>query len=417
MAHTRHLIIGSGMAALSALERIRKFRPDDEIKMVTMEDCLPYSPASLPYLLVGRIKERDLWLRNRKYFKQMKTTFVGGKEVVEVRPEAGQVVYQNGGVESYDDLLIATGAEPVRPPIDGLDQAGVHTLRTLADCRALQVALKDAKKVAILGAGLVGIKIAAALLEKGYEVELIEREQAILPLYFDEEAGACIRDILSDHGGNLLTGRRVAGVGRQKKGKIVIECAGSGSITADVLINAAGVRSRIPAMDGAGIKRNKGILVDAGMRTGSHGVYAAGDVAETSCFFTGQSAGSAIIPSAVAQGALAGANMSGQNGVYEGSIAMTAVDIFGNRAYSIGLINPPGKSVQVIREKDPAKRQYKRLIFDGDRLVGAMGINERIDPGIVLHLIKKKVNMAIYKQALIDKVRPLTDPWLASLRG
>lgn len=416
MAHTKHLIIGSGMAALSALERIRKFRPDDEIKLVTREDCPPYSPAALPYLLVGRIKERDIWLRDRKYFKQMKATFVRGKEVVEVRPEARQVVYKNDGVESYDDLLIATGAEPVKPPIDGLDQAGVHTLRTLADCRTLQASLKDAKKVAILGAGLVGIKIAVALLEKGYQVDLIEREQAILPLYFEEEAGACIRDIFSGYGGNILTGRRVAGIGRQKKGKIVIECAGSGSITADVLINAAGVRSRIPAMDGAGIKWNKGILVDAGMRTGSSGVYAAGDVAEASCFFTGQSTGSAIIPSAVAQGALAGANMSGQNDVYEGSIAMTAVDIFGNRAYSIGLINPPGKSVQVIREKDPVKRKYKRLIFDGDRLVGAMFINERIDPGIVLHLIKKKVNMAIYKQALIDKVRPLTDPWLASLR-
>ena len=258
----------------------------------------------------------------------MKATFVRGEEVVKVRPEAKQVVYKNGGVESYDHLLIASGAEPVKPPIDGLDKVGVHTLRTLADCRALQEALKDAKKVAILGAGLVGIKIAAALLEKGYQVDIIERENAILPVYFEEEAGTYIRDIFSGYRGNILTGRSVAGVSRQKKGKIVIEFVGSGSITADVLINAVGVRSRIPAMDGAGIKLNQGILVDAEMRTGLSGVYAAGDVVEAACFFTGKSTVNAIIPSAIAQGSLAGANMSGQNDAYEGSIAMTAVRYF-----------------------------------------------------------------------------------------
>jgi len=416
MAHVKHLIIGSGRAALSALEQIRKFKPDDEIKLVTMEDCLPYSPAALPYLLVGKIKENALWLRDAKYFKQMKATFVRGEEVVKVESEAKQVVYKNGGVESYDNLLIASGAEPVTPTIDGMDKVGVHTLRTLADCRALQEAIKDAKEVAILGAGLVGMKIAAALLEKGYQVHIIERENAVLPIYFEEEAGNYIRDIFSGYRGNILTGKSVAGVSRQRKGKIYIEFAGSGSITADVLINAVGVRSRMPAMDGTEIKLNQGILVDAEMRTGVSGIYAAGDVAEAACFFTGKSTVNAIIPSAVAQGSLAGANMSGQDEAYEGSIPMTAVDVFGNGAFSIGLINAPGKSVKVIKEKDNAKRKYKKLIFDGDRLVGAMFINEIIDPGIILHLIKKRVDMAIYKLALIDRVRPLSDPWLASLR-
>src|SRR4030042_3917809 len=100
MADMKHLIIGSGRAALSTLEQIRKFKPDDEIKLVTMEDCLPYSPAALPYLLADKIKETALWLRDIKYFKRMKTTFVTGKKVVEIQPEAKQVVYQDGGGES-----------------------------------------------------------------------------------------------------------------------------------------------------------------------------------------------------------------------------------------------------------------------------------------------------------------------------
>jgi len=416
MANTKHLIIGSGAAALSALGQIRKFKPDDEIKLLTMEDCLPYSPASLPYLLAGKIKKRIPWLRDKKYFKRMKTTFATGKEVVQVQPEAKQVIYRDGGVEHYDNLLIASGAEPIKPPIKGLDKVGVHTLRTLADCRALQEALRDAKKVAILGAGLVGIKIAAALLEKRYQVDIIESENAVLPLYFDEEAGTYIHEIFVGHQANIFTGKTVAGVSRQKNGKIYIEFDGSGSTTADVLINAVGVRSRIPALDATKIKVNRGILVDAEMKTGVEGVYAAGDVAEAACFFTGKAVVNAIISSAIAQGSVAGANMSGQSVSYEGGIAMTAVDIFDNSAFSIGLINAPGKSLKIIKEKDDAKRKFKKLIFDGDRLVGAMFINETMDPGIIRHLIKKRVDMATYKQALIDRVRPLTDPWLASLR-
>jgi NAD(P)H-nitrite reductase large subunit len=262
----------------------------------------------------------------------------------------------------------------------------------------------------------VGMKIAAALLEKRCQVDIIERENAVLPLYFDEEAGTYIRDIFIGYQANIFTSKSVAGVSRQKNGKIYIEFDGSGSTTADVLINAASVRSRIPALDGTKIKVNRGILVDAEMKTGVGGVYAAGDVAEAGCFFTGKAVVNAIIPSAIAQGSVAGTNMSGQTAAYEGSIGMTAVDIFGSSAFSIGLINAPGKSVKVIKEKDDAKRKFKKLIFDGDRLVGAMFINETIDPGIILHLIKKRVDMATYKQALIDRVRPLTDPWLASLR-
>jgi NAD(P)H-nitrite reductase large subunit len=346
----------------------------------------------------------------------MKTTFVTSKEVVRVQPEAKHVVYRDGGVESYDNLLIASGAEPVKQPIKGLDEVGVHTLRTLGDCRALQEAIKDAKKVAILGAGLVGMKIAAALLEKRYQVDIIERENAVLPLYFDEEAGTYIRDIFISYETNIFTDKSIAGVRRQKNGKIYIKFDGGGSTTADVLINAAGVRSRIPALDGTKIKVNQGILVDAEMKTGVGGVYAAGDVAEAPCFFTGKAVVNAIIPSAIAQGSVAGANMSGQTAAYEGSIATTAVDIFGSSAFSIGLINAPGKSVKVIKEKDNTKRKFKKLIFDGDKLIGATFINETIDPGIILHLIKKRVDMATYKQALIDRTRPLTDPWLASLR-
>ena len=184
MAKRKHLIIGCGSAALSALEKIRELTSEDEVKLVTMEDYLPYSPASLPYLLSGRITEAELWMRDEDSFKNLGSTLERGKEVTQVLPDKKKVIYRDGSSENYDTLLIASGSEPIKPPIKGLEEAGVHSLRTLADCHRLIQQLKGKNNVAILGAGMVGMEIAAALLEKGHQVSVIEKEQGILPLYF-----------------------------------------------------------------------------------------------------------------------------------------------------------------------------------------------------------------------------------------
>ena len=166
MTTRKHLIIGTGPAGLSALEAIRRITLQDEVKLVSLEDTLPYYPAALPYLLSGKITEDQLWMRDENYFRNKKSTLVRGKEVTQVLPEKQRVIYRDGSSENYDTLLIATGAESMRPQIHGLEEVGAHDFRTLTDCRRILSELND-KKSAILGAGLVGMKIAAALLERG----------------------------------------------------------------------------------------------------------------------------------------------------------------------------------------------------------------------------------------------------------
>jgi len=415
MYRRKHLIIGSGTAALSALEEIRRSASEDEVKLVTMEECPPYSPASLPYLLSGRITENEIWKGDESYFKDLRSTLATGKEVTRIVPEKRRVIYRDGTSEHYDTLLIASGSEPIMPAIRGMDTVGARTFRVLADCRFLLRDLQHKKDLAILGAGIVGMKLALALTEKHYRINIIDKEENILPLYFNEEAADYIRNIFIEHNVHLFTGHAITYVAR-KNGKITIAFSNGGSIHADILINTTGVRSRVSFVEGTGIQTRNGILVDRTMNTGVEHVYAAGDVVEAHDFFTGQLKVSAIMPSAVRQGRVAGANMVGGNLEYEGGIAATALSFFGNRAFSMGLPAPVNSEAQVWKEKDDQKRSFKKLIFSGERLVGGMFVNEQVDPGIIFHLIKNRVNMTPYKEALFERTKPLSNPWLNSLK-
>jgi phenylglyoxylate dehydrogenase epsilon subunit len=151
------------------------------------------------------------------------------------------------------------------------------------------------------------------------------------------------------------------------------------------------------------------------MKTSVDDIYAAGDVAEGQDFFTGKPKINATIASAVRQGKVAGANMAGTVAEYEGGIPMAAFNFFGNQAFSIGAFTLPDKSLRVYQQKDDYKRKYKRLVFDGDRLVGAMFLNEKMDPGIIFYLIKERINVASQEAALFEGTKPLSNPWLNSL--
>lgn len=415
MAVKKHLIIGAGAAALSALEEIRRVTTADEVELVTREDCLPYSPAGLPYLLAGRIAEAKLWRREESYFRGLNSTLVRDREVIRIVPGERQVIYRDGSAENYDTLLIATGADPVRPPIPGWEEVGVHDFRTLNDCRSLQRQLGGQSRVAILGAGIAGLHLAVALLARGCQVSIIEKASQILPLCFPAEAADIIGAIFSEHEARILTDQAVRSVARHD-GRIKIILARGDSLEVDILINATGSKSRVSFLEGTELAGPEGICVDERMMTRQDGIFAAGDVAWARDFFTGKPRVSAIMPSAVSQGRVAGANMAGGQAVYEGSIPLTAFHFFGHRAFAVGLSVPTGQPGRRWQQKDDQARRFKELIMEGDRLVGGVFLNEPVDPGVILGLIKERVDMAPHREALFERTKPLADPWLSALR-
>ncbi|MFQ6033734.1 MAG: NAD(P)/FAD-dependent oxidoreductase, partial [Candidatus Bipolaricaulia bacterium] len=323
-----------------------------------------------------------------------------------LQPEGRQVIYRDGGRESYDALLIASGAQPVKPDIAGLDEVGSLPFHTLEDCRALQRRLADGAEVevAIYGGGLVAVELAIALLEAGQRVKLIVRSR-ILRRYFDADAGSLIEDSLSERGAKIYKGSGIEEV----RGENLVLSDGR-SLGAGLLVVALGVRPETSFLEGTGIElADGGVLVDRRMRTNLQDIYAAGDVAAAPGLFSGSPGLSAILPSAIEQGKVAGSNMAGEVIEYEGWVPMNILNLFGHRALSIGI--QEDDEAQVLKEIDRQRRYFKRLVFRDGRLIGAAFLNSDVFPGVIQYLVRKRVEVGKYAELLLQKPRE-TSAWL-----
>jgi phenylglyoxylate dehydrogenase epsilon subunit len=399
----KHLLIGCGSAALSAIEGIRSVSAEDEIKLVTRENLMPYSPTALPALLTGKITEENLYLRDDNFFQRMNATLVKNKKAVKVLPGEHKVLFDDGTDDVYDTLLIATGSHPIVPEIKGLEETGFMVFHNFDDyLKIKEQTLKDKIRVVIYGAGLVAVEMAIPLLEAGHKVDIVIRSR-VLRAYFNPDIGGRIEEILMEHGAQIHKGCTIEEVKKSETGAEVVLSNGE-SLFSDVnVVCALGVNSATSLLDGSGVKVANGVIVDGRMNTSVEGIFAAGDVAETENFFTGELGVSAILPSAVHQGKIAGINMAGGDAKYNGWIPMNMFNFFGHIACSIGLT--AADDVQVVTSRDDSKGEFKELCFKENNLVGATFLDVQVDPGIFLYLIEKKVDIGAYKDLLLEKPR------------
>ena len=406
MEKKKHIIIGCGTAALAALKQMRKKNSEDQVSLVTMEPHLPYSPTSLPYLISGKIKESEISMVSDDFFDRMKAVWVRGKRVEHLDTEKGEILYDSHERESYDSLLIATGSEPVLPPIPGLKNEQVLQMRILDHARDLMNKMNGTQSAIILGAGLIGMHVAECLAEHGMQVQVVEMLPHILPAYFDEDASGMIQRILEKHGVSFFAGRRAKEVAWNKR-SVEVFLEGGERLQSDLLLVATGVRPRTAFLNGSGMKIRDGILVDGEMRTNIANVFAAGDVAEAKSFLTGEQGLNPILPNAAEQGKVAGSNMVGEKEEYKGWLPMNTFNFFGHRAVSVGK-TLPAKDDEVLLEKDDKNGTYRKIVCRQDRLLGATFLDTDVDAGVFQYLIRGRVEIGPHKKMLIRQPREVS---------
>ena len=380
-----YLLVGSSHAALEALRAIRQADTTGSIAMLTRDRHLPYSPTVLPYVMSGRTAPDRALLRDPAFFADQGCTFVPGALACALDPAARTVSTEGGAVWRYGKLLIATGAAPALPPVPGLAETPHHVLRSLDDASALRVAMGTARRAVVLGAGLVGLHAAETLAEAGLTVTVVEMRSHVLPGYFDAEAAARIEAEFTAHGVDLALGRRAVATTAD-----AVELDDGRRIAHDLLLVAAGV---VPAMDwlaGSGVATDRGVLVDATMRTSVPGIWAAGDVAQAALFPGGAPGLLGIIPTAVEQGRTAGMDMAGDPYVkpYGGGIPVNTYRFFGRVALSVGAAAAEGGVT--VAEPDGG---YRRIVLEDDRLVGCATIDAPFDVGIMTELIRRRIDL------------------------
>ena len=305
----------------------------------------------------------------------------------------------------YEKLLLATGASPAVPPIEGMEETPYHVLRTLDDASGLRSACRDGKSAIVLGAGLIGMHAAENLTKAGMQVTVVEALGQVLPGYFDAEAAGLIEKVFVAQGVKVLTGKKATRVAKSNGG-CSLEMGSNPELAGDILIVATGVSPNIAFLEGTGVEVDQGILVDDQMRSSASDVWAAGDVAQAPGFFESEKGMNPTLPNAVEQGRIAGMDMAEDPALkpYEGRISMNTYGFFGHRAFAVGLnmLNETADRVEVNKVSLPENTQYQKLVLQEDCLVGASGINSDLDPGILLQLIRRRIDLQDVKQVFAD---------------
>lgn len=397
MLHTKYLIIGSSHAGLSALDAIRLQDKEGSLILVTQESCLPYSPTILPYVLSGQAQPEKVFLRDQQSLDSLSVVFKPGAKVVAVDGSSRQVTLQSGEKIEYEKLLLATGAAPKLPPVQGLEAVPHHVLRTLEDALGLRSKIRKGGTALVMGAGLIGLHAAENLAKGGMKVVVVEALSQVLPGYFDEEASQIICKAFSDNGIKIRLNEKVSRV-EGGDGETALSVVSGGSISAGLIVVATGVQPRVEVLAGSGVEVDQGILVDERMRTNVSGIWAAGDVAQARGFFESSKILNATLPNAVEQGRIAGMDMVEDPALkgYQGAVSLNTYRFFGHRAFSVGMIKAEA-GCEVEKVVVPESFKYQKLVFKEDQLVGASGINSDLDPGIMVQLIRRKAYLGDVK--------------------
>lgn len=376
----RHVIIGNGGAAISAVRSIRRCNDRDEILLISKENYFAYSPMLTTYYLKEKISFEDIFLCDSEFYRKNKVQTIMGRQVAGVDPFSKEVRLENGNSVPYDTLLIGTGSSPVLPDIEGIGLPHVVGLRTLDDARRIEAGSRKAKDIVLLGGGLVSLHVINALYRPGLHITLVVASPHVLSRMIDEEGAHIIEERLDTFGVCLLKRCNARMITRER----TILNNGS-ELCADLVVVAKGVKPNIGFLQGTGIQVNIGIVVDEFMRTSVEDIYAAGDVAEARDPISNQLQLNLTWPNAIEQGRVAGLNMAGQKSGLIRNIRMNVSSIFGLTFATFGYVY--GEGISVVRRDGPI---YRKFIFKDHLFIGGIIIGELDDAGILLNFVEQR---------------------------
>jgi NADPH-dependent 2,4-dienoyl-CoA reductase/sulfur reductase-like enzyme/nitrite reductase/ring-hydroxylating ferredoxin subunit len=268
------VIIGGGAAGFAAAEMLRRRGYSGALTMLSADADAPYDrPNCSKDYLAGDAEEAWMPLRDRDFYKDNKIDLRLETEVLAFDPKAKTVTLPGAKTLSYDALILATGAQPQRPPIPGLEGPNVHVLRSLKDTQALIAAAKTAQTVAVIGASFIGLEVAAALRARNLAVHVIAPEEIPFEKILGREIGEWVRSEHAKNGVVFHLGRKVTAY---KDGALTLDQGDP--VKTDLVVLGVGVKPRTGLAEAAGLKVDKGVVVDERL-CAADGVYAVGDIA------------------------------------------------------------------------------------------------------------------------------------------
>jgi NAD(P)H-nitrite reductase large subunit len=404
MNRYKYLIIGNSAGGIGAVEAIRKVDNEGTIAVLSDESYHTYSRPLISYFLADEIAYDKMFYRRSDFYERKKVQAILGKKAVKIDFDNKAIVLEDGSQVGFESLLLATGGEPSVPKIAGMEVYDYSTFTTLNDALKLRDKLDNGsiKSAVILGGGLIGLKAAEGLFARGVDITVVEFANRVLSPVLDEIAAGLIQKVIEQKGVKVMPNHTIAEiVGENGKVNGVLLDKGE-RIDCDTVIIAIGVRPRIELVKDTPIKINRGIVVDKNMRTTVPNIYACGDCAEVYDFILDNYRLTPLWPTAHVGGRIAGFNMAGVEKEYVWGTGMNSVDFFGFPVISAGFINPPeGQEMEILIKNDPEKMIYKKFLIKDNRIVGMIFVNEVDRAGVILGLMRDKVDITPFKNEIM----------------
>ncbi|MGW8377170.1 FAD-dependent oxidoreductase [Streptomyces sp. ODS28] len=435
MAARRLVVVGGDAAGMSAASGARRLTDPAELEIVAFERgaFTSYSACGIPYWIGGDVENReDLIARSPEAHRERGIDVRTHTEVTALDPEKKRVKARSSdGTEEwtrYDTLVLATGARPVRPPIPGIDAAGVHGVQTLEDGEAVLDDLERAEKnpthrngrrAVVVGAGYIGVEMAESLVKRGYSVTVLDRaEQPMTTL--DPDMGKLVHEAMDGMGITTLTGSAVTEIRTDENGRARAVCTEDAEHPADIVVLGLGVTPETTLARDAGLPLGEsgGLLTDRAMRVRGHAdIYAGGDCVEVLDLVSGRNRHIALGTHANKQGQVIGANIGGGYGSFPGVVGTAVSKVCDLEIARTGLLESQAEDAGLqfvtatadatsragyypgareMRVKLLAERRTGRLL--GAQIVGREGAGKRVD----IAAVALTAGMTVEQMTMLD---------------
>lgn len=381
----RTVIIGGGACGASAAARIRRLDESAEIIVLEKTGEISIANCGLPYYTSGVINDREKMLVSspEKFREWFNINVKLNTEVININPDEKFVETADGEKINYNKLVLAQGAKPFVPPVEGIPEEKVFTVRTLFDADNIKSYIKEkgVRKAIVIGGGFIGVEMAENLNEMGLETTLIEQQNQILAPV-DYEIAAFLHNEMRDRGVELVLSD---GVKKFNDNKVILNS--SREIEFDIIIMAIGVRPEITLAKNAGLETARGIIVNENLQTSNPDIYAGGDGVEIKDFVTGENTLIPLAGPANRQGRIIADNICGIESAYKNSQGTSVLKVFDLTAASVGNNEKQLKSKNIpywktfVFSKDHAgyypgavEVLYKLLFSPDGKILGAQGV-------------------------------------------
>jgi len=401
----RLVVVGNGMAGTACVEQVLKYAPRFAITMFGDETHVNYNRILLSSVLAGEKSSEEIVLNGLDWYQQNSIHLRLGVRITDVDPVAKTVTGDDGSVTLYDKLLLATGSSPLIPPIEGTKKPGVYVFRNLDDTRDLLDRAHQGARAVVIGGGLLGLEAARGLQVRGCEVTVVHLMDTLMERQLDPTGGSYLKSKMECMGVKVLLQRNTAAIVGESKVEAVAFKDGS-QIPADFVVIAAGIRPNVELGRKAGLRINRGIVVNDHLETSDPDIFAVGECVEHKAVCYG------LVAPLLEQGRVLAATITGNKGpTYQGSVPAAKLKIMGVEVFSAGDFSESSPGNDIVRFEDAALGTYKKLILRDNRLVGVILVGETGDSHRYMDWLSTGADLGELRRQLLFP-QPLADTGL-----